>query len=172
MKRIALISTVSNHFNRTGYWASDEQRRGSGTFYPICFHSLRLSAVPLKVLGDGEDLVSATFKVDAEDHASVPLIVKPGSDQKSKNKVSRRIDAYCLSYLDRFIRVVSVGDRNQSVSPVELVTGQKTFFVSKQGQSTRAALANRLRAPAGSGVVMKLLRSENKTVRSLGQAGT
>lgn len=94
------------------------------------------------------------------------------SDQKSENKISKRIDAYCLFHLDRFIRVVSIESWNQSVTLVELVTGQKSFCVSKEGDCVREELADGLRSAVRSGVAIEFLKTGNKTARSLCQAGT
>lgn len=170
IKKIALLSIVSNSFDPTGYWASARQRAWRGTFHPIRFRTLRLSAVSFNLLGNGEDSVSATVKVDAEDHAILPLAVKLESDQKSKDKLLWRIDAYFLSHLYKFITAVSIGDQNQSVTSVELVTGQKTSSVSKQGECARAALVLGLRAAGGIGVKTEFSKAEIKTVRSLDQA--
>lgn len=56
------------------------------------------------------------------------------------------------------------------MNPVEPVTGQINFCVSKRRESARAAFANGLKAAAGGGVVMKLLKADKKIVKSLRQA--
>lgn len=81
--------------------------------------------------------------MDSEDHAGVALTMTLVSDQKSKHKIPRIIDAFCLSHLDRFITVVSVGDQNQSIP---------------------------IKAAAGNGVTIESLMAENKKDESLGQA--
>lgn len=94
--------------------------------------------------------------MNSEDHASDPLNVKPVSNQKSKDRKSRRIYAYRSSHLDRFLTFVSDGDQNQPANPVKLSTVQKNFSVSRPGERARAALANGMRDATGSGVAMEV----------------
>lgn len=70
--------------------------------------------------------------MDFDDHAGALLNEKLERDQMFMYKSFWRIDVYCLFRLDRLISVVSIGDRNQSVTSVELVR-QKTFRDLKKG---------------------------------------
>lgn len=100
---------------------------------------------------------------------SVSLTVKLVSDQKSKKRILKQIHSYYVPHLNMFITNVSTGDRSQSLTTVELVIGQKTFWVSKQEEFSRAGLAIGLKAVTGSGVEMEFLKAENKKVKSPGQ---
>lgn len=157
--------------DQIGFWASAEQRGEFKWFHPIRFHNSWFSAVPLNVLGDGKVSVYAAVKVDVEHCTGVLWPVNFKIDQKSKDKLLRRMDAYCSSHLDRFMAVVSIRDWRQSVTPVELVLWQRIICNSKQEKCAWQTLENRLRAAAGSDVAMEFLMTKNRMVRSLGQAG-
>lgn len=97
--------------------------------------------------------------------------MKPLCNQGFKDRNLKSIDAYCLSLLDRSKTFVSVGNRNYSVKPMELVAGQKIFGVLNHEKCFRAELANGLKTAAINGVALKLLKGKDETVKSQGQAG-
>lgn len=93
-KQIALTCNVNSSINRTGYCASDEWQSWSGTFQIMYFRAFRLLFLPLNVLSDRKESVSATVNLDSEDRTGVPLTVKLVSDRKPEDWILRYFDAF------------------------------------------------------------------------------
>lgn len=94
---------------------------------------MQLSAVPRIAVNKEKDSVFAKIKVVSANQSEAPLSVKLVSDLNSKDEILRRIDDYCLSHLDRFVTVISLGSQNYLAILVKLVIVQKTFYPSKYG---------------------------------------